>query len=113
MTHPRIPMTEMLIGSIAIALAFTAILCGIVYAIVSELGGLKPAQRRVARRRMVKHGTLAFGIVLMFHSHSFFLATVIAGGSGLLIFIFMTVPLEPSTDSLSTSSTSTSYRPPN
>lgn len=101
-------MAEMLIGSIASALAFTIVICGIVYAFVSDLGGLKPAQRRVVRRRIRKYGFLAFiavafVAVLMFHGYSFILAMAIVGGVSLLILIFMFAPSETSTEGQSTS----------
>lgn len=96
-------MFEMLIGAIAIALAFTVVICGIVYAFVSDLGGLKPAQRRVVRRRIRKYGFLAFTAVafvaaLMLHGYSFMLAMIIVGGGGLLILIFMFAHGETLTD---------------
>lgn len=96
-------MVEMLVGSLAIALAFTLVICGIVYAFVSDLGGLKPAQRRVLRRRIRKYGFLAITLaaciaVLIFQGYSFILATVIVGGGSLLILIFIFVPREATTD---------------
>lgn len=116
-------MFEMLVVSIGLAFLFTVVICWILYALTSELGGLKPAQRRVAQRHMMKYGTLAlaaltFTIVLLFHGFSFLLAIGIAGGSGLLIFIFMAVPSEtfanrPSAHSPSTSYCPTPYESPN
>lgn len=107
-------MVEMLIGSIAIALAFTLVICGIVYAFVSDLGGLKPAQRRVLRRRIRKYGFLAITLaaciaVLIFHGYSFILATVIVGGGSLLILIFIFAPREATTDEQPTYKNSVSY----
>jgi hypothetical protein len=110
-------MIELLTISAAIALAFTLVICGIVYAFVSDLGGLKPAQRRVMRRRMRKYGFLAlmaaaFIALLVLHGYGFILATVIVGGVGLLIVIFMFAPREISTDGESNSyRNSGSYEP--
>lgn len=105
---PSIPMFGALIGYVAIAITFVVVACWMLYAIVSELAGLGE------QKHFIRHGTLALaslagGIVLMSHGYSFFLATVIAGGSGMALW-FMVITVRDANLQGESESTS-SHRP--
>jgi hypothetical protein len=107
-------MFEILIWAIAIALVFTAVVCWILYALVGEMGWIKPAPRRLARKRMVRHGilllgALSLGAALLLHGVSLLSAIIIAGGLALVIEIIITNPT-PSASSSSGGSASPSPR---
>nr|WP_290226322.1 hypothetical protein [Trichocoleus desertorum] len=107
-------MFEILILVSVIALTFTAVVCWILYALVGEMGWIKPAPRRLARKRMVRHGllllcALSLGAALLSHGVSLLSAILIAGGLALVIEIIITNPT-PSASSSSGVSASSSTR---
>ncbi|HEY9751156.1 MAG TPA: hypothetical protein V6C63_20905 [Allocoleopsis sp.] len=107
-------MLEMLILAIVIALIFTAVVCWILYALVGEMGWIKPAPRRLARKRMVRRGilllcALSLGAALLSHGVSLLPAIIIAGGLALVIEIIITNP-DPSASSRPSVSASSSPR---
>lgn len=83
-----------LISYVAIAISFVVVICWMLYAPISELAGLGE------RRHFIRHGTLALaslvgGIVLTFHGFSFIFATVIAGGTGMTLWLMIVGSREP------------------